>query len=176
MGFFKKIGSAIKKNVSFKNLVKIATPIMGAIPFVGGAVQNVAQGLQDSHEAKKQAQAQNNAQAEYNAEQLRLSTLAYAGEQVGAVANSAAQMFSKGVTEGAYAGTSTGFQNGLGTIGANVTDSTIKAWFLKHWKHILIGLSVVGAIYLLVKRNQSNQRVKRNVSSMYNRSFGKGKY
>lgn len=143
MGIFKKIGAAIKKNVSFKNLVKIATPIMGAIPFAGGAIQNISQGLQDAHEAKKQAKAQNNAQAEYDAEQLRLATLSYAGEQVGSVVNAGSQMFAKGITEGVYAGTSTGIKTGLGTVGADVADSTIKAWFIKHWKHLLIAAGVV---------------------------------
>ncbi|MBF4491043.1 hypothetical protein IR010_00710 [Flavobacterium sp. MR2016-29] len=148
MGFFKKIGTAIKKNVSFKNLVKIATPVMGAIPFVGGAVQNLSQGLQDAHELKKAGKAA-------DAEALKQATLSYAGEQVGAVANAGMQMFTQGVTEGAYAGASVGVQNGLGTIGASVADSTIKAWFKLHWKHILIGLSVIGAIYLLVKHNNN---------------------
>ncbi|SHL70519.1 hypothetical protein [Flavobacterium saccharophilum] len=161
MGFFKNIGKAIKKNVSFKNLVKVATPIMGAIPFVGGTVQNISEGLQASHEAKKQAQAQNNAQAAYDAEQLRLQTLQYAGQQVGAIANAGSQMFAKGITEGAYAGTSSGIKDGLGTVGAEVADSTIKAWFLKHWKHILIGLSIVGAIYLIKKHNDDKNPRRR---------------
>ncbi|WP_286968249.1 hypothetical protein [Flavobacterium sp. UBA4854] len=161
MGFFKSIGKAIKKNVSFKNLVKVATPIMGAIPIVGGAVQNISQNLQDSHEAKKAAQ---NAQNEYDrqvAEQLaqQKANEAYqiAGQTVGAVANSGGQIFAKAVTEGAYAGLGTGAQQGLGTVGAEVADSTIKAWFKKHWKHILIGLSVVGAIYLIRKHNSDKR-------------------
>lgn len=165
MGFFKNIGKAIKKNVSFKNLVKIATPIMGAIPFVGGTVQNISEGLQASHQAKKDAQ---NAQNEYdrqvaeaNAEALRQQTLAYAGQQVGAIAGAGASMFSKGITEGAYNGASAGVKAGLGTVGAEVADSTIKAWFTKHWKHILIGLSVIGAIYLIKKHNDSKNPRRR---------------
>ena len=158
MGFFKKIGKAIKKNVSFKNLVKIATPIMGAIPFVGGMAQNLSQGLQDTHQAKKDAKAQGDAQAQYDAQMQQQQVNAYAGQVVGAVANAGTQMFAKGITEGAYAGASTGFQNGLGTVGANVADSTIKAWFTKHWKHILIGLSVVGAIWLIKKQMDNNGR------------------
>lgn len=158
MGFFKNIGKAIKKNVSFKNLVKVATPIMGAIPFVGGAVQNTVQGLSAAHQAKKDAEAQNNAQAVYDAEQLRVQTLQYAGQQVGAIANAGASMFAKGITEGAYNGASTGVKDGLGTVGAEVADSTIKAWFQKHWKHILIALSVVGAIYLIKKQMDKNPR------------------
>ena len=165
MGFFKNIGKAIKKNVSFKNLVKVATPIMGAIPLVGGTLQNVSEGLQASHEAKKQAQAQNDAQAAYDAEQLKQQTLTYAGQQIGAVAGAGASMFAKGITEGAYNGASQGIKDGLGTVGAEVADSTISAWFKKHWKHILIGLSVVGALYLIKKhhddknpRNRARQR------------------
>ncbi|MBZ4040978.1 hypothetical protein [Flavobacterium hibisci] len=155
MGFFKKIGKAIKKNVSFKNLVKIATPIMGAIPLVGGTLQNVSEGLQASHQAKKDAQ---NAQNEYdkqvseaNAQQLQQQTLAYAGQNVGAIAGATAKMFTQGVTEGVYDGASAGVKAGLGTVGAQVADSTIKAWFKNHWKHILIGASVLGAIYLVKK-------------------------
>lgn len=162
MGFFKKIGKAIKKNVSFKNLVKVATPIMGAIPFAGGALQSISENAQASHEAKKQAK---NAQNEYDrqvAEQLaqQKANEAYqtAGQLVGSVANAGGQIFAKAVTEGTYAGLGTGVQQGLGTVGAEVADSTIKAWFKKHWKHILIGLSVVGAIYLIKKQMDKNPR------------------
>lgn len=165
MGFFKNIGKAIKKNVSFKNLVKIATPVMGAIPIVGGAVQSVSQNLQDAHEAKKAAK---NAQSEYDrqvAEQLaqQKANEAYltAGQTVGAVANAGGQIFAKAVTEGAYAGLGTGAQQGLGTVGAEIADSTISAWFKKHWKHILIGLSVIGAIYLIRKHNEDKYPRKR---------------
>lgn len=158
MGFFKKIGKAIKKNVSFKNLVKIATPVLGAVPFAGGILQNTAEGLSAAHEAKKQAKAQNDAQALADAENMRLQTMQYAGQNVGVVAGTAAGMFAKGVTEGAYAGSSQGFKDGLGTVGASVADSTIKAWFQKHWKHILIGLSVIGLIYLIYKQMNNNKR------------------
>ncbi|OXA95985.1 hypothetical protein B0A75_18135 [Flavobacterium oncorhynchi] len=165
MGFFKNIGKAIKKNVSFKNLVKIATPIMGAIPIVGGAVQNVSQKLQDAHQAKKDAQ---NAQNEYDrqvaeANALALQQQAYqtAGQTIGAGVNAGASMFAKGVTEGMYAGASTGVKEGLGTVGAEVADSTIKAWFKKHWKHILIGLSIIGAIYLIKKHNDDKNPRRR---------------
>lgn len=165
MGFFKKIGKAIKKNVSFKNLVKVATPIMGAIPFVGGTLQNVSEGLQASHQAKKDAE---NAQNEYDrqvaeakAEQLKQQTLAYAGQNVGAVVGASAGMFSKSIAEGAYDGASAGFKQGLGTVGAEVADSTIVAWFKKHWKHILLALAALGAIYLIRKNNQNNSGRKR---------------
>lgn len=162
MGFFKSIGKAIKKNVSFKNLVKVATPIMGAIPFVGGTVQNISEGLQAQHQAKKDAQ---NAQNEYDrqvaeqqAQLAQQQVYQSAGQAVGAVANAGGQIFAKAVTEGAYAGLGTGAQQGIGTVGAEIADSTITAWFKKHWKHILIGLSVIGVIYLINKHNNKNGR------------------
>lgn len=162
MGFFKNIGKAIKKNVSFKNLVKVATPVMGAIPFVGGTVQNISEGLQASHQAKKDAKAMKDEnarlQAEADAEAMRVQTLQYVGKSAGAVADAGLQMLSKGIVEGSYAGVSTGVKQGLGTVGAEVADSTIKAWFTKHWKHILIGLSIVGCIYLIKKQMDKNPR------------------
>ena len=165
MGFFKSIGKAIKKNVSFKNLVKVATPILGAVPFVGGTLQNVSEGLQASHQAKKDAQ---NAQNEYDrqvaeqqAQLLQQQAYQTAGQAVGAVANAGTNLFAKSITEGAYAGLSTGTQQGLGIVGAEVADSTIKAWFKKHWKHILIGLSVIGVIYLINKHNKPKRRATR---------------
>ncbi|MDN3673435.1 hypothetical protein QWY99_10260 [Flavobacterium branchiarum] len=165
MGFFKKIGKAIKKNVSFKNLVKVATPIMGAIPIAGGFIQNTVQGFSAAHEAKKDAE---NAQNEYDrqvaeakAESIKQQTLAYAGQNVGALVGSGAQIFAKGVTEGVYNGASTGVKQGLGTVGAEVADSALKAWFKKHWKHILIGLSAIGAIYLIKKHNDDKNPRRR---------------
>lgn len=159
MGFFKKIGKAIKKNVSFKNLVKVATPIMGAIPFVGGVAQNVSEGLQASHEAKKQAKRDNDAQALAAAELQQQQVLEYAGKNVGAIAGAGAQGFFKGVTEGAYDGASKGVKQGLGTVGAEVADSALKAWFTKHWKHLLIALGVVGG-FLFIRNSSNGSRKK----------------
>ncbi len=158
MGFFKKIGKAIKKNVSFKNLVKVATPVMGAIPFVGGTLQNVSEGLQASHEAKKQAQRDNDANALAAAEQQQQQIIAYAAKNAGAIANAGADMFGKAVVEGAYDGLSNGAKKGLGTASASIADEGIKAWFQKHWKHILIALSVVGVFYLIKKNMDKNPR------------------
>ena len=158
MGFFKKIGKAIKKNVSFKNLVKIATPVMGAIPFVGGQVQNISEGLQASHEAKKQAKRDNDAQALAMAEQQQQQILSYAGQSAGAVVGAGAQTFFQGVTEGAYNGTSKGVKQGLGTVGADIADSTLMAWLKKHWKHLLIGLGVIGGVLFIRSSSNNNNR------------------
>ncbi|NWL02387.1 hypothetical protein DM790_16315 [Flavobacterium collinsii] len=156
MGFFKKIGTAIKKNVSFKNLVKVATPIMGAIPFVGGAVQNISQNLQDAHEAKK---ANNAAQAEYNNQQA----LAVASQTAGAVANAGSQIFAKAVTTGINDGLSTGFVQGSGQVGATIVSSTIKVWFQRNWKIVLGAVAgLIALIWFLRRdRNNSGKRVAR---------------
>ena len=156
MGFFKKIGTAIKKNVSFKNLIKVATPIMGAIPFVGGTVQNISQNLQDAHEAKK---ANNAAQAEYNNQQA----LAVASQTAGAVANAGSQIFAKAVTTGINDGLSTGFVQGSGQVGATVVSSTIKVWFQRNWKIVLGAVAgLIALIWFLRRdRNNSGRRVAR---------------
>ncbi|KRD10499.1 hypothetical protein ASE21_12435 [Flavobacterium sp. Root901] len=170
MGFFKKIGKAIKKNVSFKNLVKIGTPLLGAVPFAGGALQSIAENGQAAHQAKKDAQAlkaqgdyQAAQDAEMRAQALQVQIGTVAGSALGAVVQSGGQMFAKGVTEGAYNGLSDGVKQGLGTAGAGVVDSTITAWFKLHWKHILIALTVVGAIWLIRKNmsGNNNKRVSR---------------
>ncbi|MBO9584663.1 MAG: hypothetical protein J7574_10945 [Flavobacterium sp.] len=159
MGFFKKIGTAIKKNVSFKNLVKVATPIMGAIPFVGGTVQNISQNLQDAHEAKK---ANKQAEEEYN-KQLALNS---ASNAVGAVANAGSQIFAKAITTGVNDGLSAGFVEGTGQVGATVVSSTIKVWFQRNWK-IVVGAvaGLIALIWLLRSdRNNSGKRVARKRS------------
>ncbi|WP_433763783.1 hypothetical protein [Flavobacterium ginsenosidimutans] len=159
MGFFKKIGTAIKKNVSFKNLVKVATPIMGAIPFVGGTVQNISQNLQDAHEAKK---ANKQAEEEYN-KQMALNT---AGQTVGAVANAGSQIFAKAVTTGINDGLSTGFVQGSGQVGATVVSSTIKVWFERNWKIVLGAVAGLVALIWFLRRdsNNSGKRVARKRS------------
>lgn len=159
MGFFKKIGTAIKKNVSFKNLVKVATPIMGAIPFVGGTVQNISQNLQDAHEAKK---ANKQAEEEYN-KQLALNS---ASQAVGAVANAGSQIFAKAVTTGINDGLSTGFVQGSGQVGATVVSSTIKVWFERNWKIVLGAVAGLIALIWFLRRdsNNSGRRVARKRS------------
>ena len=155
MGFFKKIGNAIKKNVSFKNLVKVATPIMGAIPIVGGAVQSISQNLQDSHEAKKANKA---AQAEYN-KQVALAT---ASQTVGAVANAGSNLFAKSVLEGVNDGLSSGVVQGAGVVGATVVNSTLKVWFQKNWKYVIGGaVGLIGLIWFLRRDRNNYSRAKK---------------
>lgn len=166
MGFFKKIGKAIKKNVSFKNLVKVATPLMGAIPIAGGLVQSISENAQAAHQAKKDAEAlkaqgdyQAAQDAEMRAQALQVQVASATSAGLGAVANAGSQMLAKGISEGAWAGTSTGVKQTLGNVGADIADNTITAWFKKHWKHILIGLTVIGAIYLIRKNSNRGPRL-----------------
>lgn len=161
MGFFKKIGSSIKKaskQVSFKNLVKVGTPLLGAIPLVGGGIQNTVQGLSDAHQMKKDAEAQNNAQMAYDAEVLKQQVYVNAGKAVGGVAGNYAGVFGNAVVNGAYDGLDQGFKKGLGEAGADVADFAIGAWFKKHW--IWLSCAVV-AIIGLVWYSKNNAKPKR---------------
>ncbi|UUF13243.1 MULTISPECIES: hypothetical protein [Flavobacterium] len=155
MGFFKKIGQAIKKNVSFKNVVKLATTAVGFVPGVGGVAQQVIGKVTDAVEAKKQAKRAEaegkQAEADYwNAQTKALEQ--NAGATVGAVAGSATGVFADAVLQGAYGGTSKSVKEGVANVGADMADMTITAWFKKHWKHILIGVGVIGVVILIKKQ------------------------
>jgi hypothetical protein len=166
MGFFKKIGQSIKKNVSFKNLVKVATTAVGFVPGVGGIAQTVIGKVTDAVEAKKlakQAEAQGKqAEADYWNAQTQALTQTTANT-VGAVAGAGANIFGKAVATGINDGLSAGVVAGSGQIGATVVSSTIKVWFERNWK-IVIG-AVAGLIALIWfirrDRNNSGKRVAR---------------
>ncbi|MBS7230651.1 hypothetical protein KHA90_06415 [Flavobacterium psychroterrae] len=159
MGFFKKIGQSIKKNVSFKNLVKVATTAVGFVPGVGGIAQQVIGKVTDAVEAKKlskEAEAQGKqAEADYwNAQTQALNQST--ANTVGAVAGAGANIFGKAVATGINDGLGTGFIEGSGQVGATVVSSTIKVWFQRNWK-IVIG-AVVGLIALIwfIRRDRNN--------------------
>lgn len=159
MGFFKKIGQSIKKNVSFKNLVKVATTAVGFVPGVGEIAQQVIGKVTDAVEAKKlakQAEAQGKqAEADYwNAQTQALNQST--ANTVGAVAGAGANIFGKAVVTGINDGLSAGVVNGSGQIGATVVSSTIKVWFQRNWK-IVVG-AVVGLIALIwfIRRDRNN--------------------
>lgn len=147
MGFFKKIGNFVKKatkQISFKNLVKIGTPLLGAIPLVGGQAQSIVSGLSEQHEAKKMEAQQ---QAEYDA--------AVQQQQ----ASAANQQFAKQnpnfgeIMIGAAGGALQGAGNVLapsqtvGQIGAKAVDSTLTEWLKKYWWKLALG--VVGVALLI---------------------------
>jgi hypothetical protein len=160
MGFFKNIGKSIKKNVSLKNVLKVATPLMGAIPFVGGYVQSTVQGLQDAHAAKKsEKEAQNEYERQLAQQQQQmaknqvnqnLSQMAYIASA------STGKVFGDAVMQGVNDGLSSGFVSGSGEVGATVVTSTLKVWFQRNWK--IVAGSVAGLIALIwfIRRDSGN--------------------
>lgn len=164
MGLFKKLGNAIKKGVkqiSLKNVVKIGTPLLSMVPVVGGLAQGVVSNLSASHEAKKQEQAAINAGNEQQAEyyrQLAEQQAQLAGAQVGQQAGGVLNAFTKGASNELIASTSQTAKSVAGNVGAEIADESIKAWFLKHWKHLLIGLGVIWGGFFLYKKSNNNKR------------------
>lgn len=168
MGLFKKLGNAIKKGVkqiSLKNVVKLGTPLLSAIPVVGGLAQSVVSNISASHEAKKQEEAAikagNEQQAEYY-RQLAEQQALLAGAQVGQQGGSVIKTFTKGATDELIAQTSASTKKVAGDIGAELTDQTIKSWFGLHWKHLLIGLGVIGGVLFFRKSGNNNKRKPQN--------------
>jgi len=166
MGFFKKIGQSIKKNVSFKNLVKVATTAVGFVPGVGGIAQQVIGKVTDAVEAKKmakQAEAEGKqAEADYwNAQTKALEQST--ANTAGAVAGAGANIFGKAVVGGINDGLSAGAVQGAGQLGATVVSSTIKVWFQRNWKIVLGAVAgLIALIWFLRRdRNNSGRRVAR---------------
>lgn len=166
MGFFKKIGQSIKKNVSFKNLVKVATTAVGFVPGFGGIAQQAIEKVTDSVEARKQqkrAEAEGK-QAEADAWNARAKQLEQdLANATGAIVNSGANMFGKAVVTGVNNGLSSGIIQGSGQIGATVVSSTIKVWFQRNWKIVLGAVAgLIALIWFLRRdRNNSGRRVAR---------------
>lgn len=135
MGFFKKIGNAIKKGVkqvSFKNLVK-----------VGGMLDptGLVSGMQNAHyeqKAAKKAEAEGKA---YEAELLR--------QQASQTANNAGSQFGQYVANKSIV--SDAVQAAIGGAGSQVVDLTAKSWFQKHWQKLVIALGAVVTIVLLMR-------------------------
>lgn len=150
MGFLKNIGNSIKKNVSLKNIVKIATPLMGAIPIVGGLAQSVTQGIVDKNAAKK-------AQKEYDAENLKQQAI----QAANVLSQSTAQNLSDAVYSGAMQGVSKSTQTATGKAGATVADLTIQEWFKQHWIVVTLGVSGFFTAIWLLTRNRNPQRARR---------------
>lgn len=160
MGFFKNIGKAIKKNVNLKGVLKIATPIAGMIPYVGGMAQNLLQGVQDKAAAKK---AEKEAQNEYDrqvAQQQQQMAQNQVNQNLGQMAyiasSSTMDVLGNAIVKGANDGLSNGFTKGSGEIGATVVTSTLKVWFQRNWK--IVAGSVAGLIALIwfIRRDSGN--------------------
>lgn len=159
MGFFKKIGQSIKKNVSFKNLVKVATTAVGFVPGVGGIAQTAIGKITDAVEAKKlakEAEAQGKqAEADYwNAQTKALEQST--AKTVGAVAGAGANIFGEAVVNGVNDGLSAGVVKASGQVGATVVSSTIKVWFERNWKIVVGAIAGLIALIWFLRRDRNN--------------------
>lgn len=153
MGFFKKIGGFVKKQVSFRNLVKTVKNFGSFIPVVGGVVSTVVGKLSDAHEAKvaereQTAQAEQ-AQTDYN----KAMQDAYAQGQSTVQAQETAKnvMVAKnpnigeiltGAAGGALAGAG-GVLAGssqAGQAGATLVDNTMSVWLKRNWLKLVGGI------------------------------------
>ncbi|OCB78821.1 hypothetical protein [Flavobacterium crassostreae] len=155
MGFFKKIGKSIKKNVSFKNFAKIATPALGVIPGFGGVLQSTAQNLQDQAQAKRDQRA-------YDAEILRQQNNHDINQVTKVVTSSAVEMLGGAVIDGAIDGMNQGTKKALSKGGSSLIDMSIKEWFSQHWKQLAIAILTLGIAIYFIRKNAKKQPVKRS--------------
>lgn len=141
MGFFKGIGRLIKKNVNFHTLVKVGGQALGSLPGIGGLAGGVISNLQDAHDAKKQ-------QRNDEADQYVQNASASAGRGLGTIGGK----FASQTLQKAYATAGDEVKDGLGKVGSEVANSTIKQWFKKHWKAVAgIGVGTVTVIVVCVR-------------------------
>jgi hypothetical protein len=148
MGFFKGIGKFIKKNVNIKTAIKGVGQAGSLIPGVGGVVAGTIGQLQDAHYAKKEQR-----QAEANA------LVEQAAQNLGSAGGTIAGQFASKTLQNAYANASDEVKAGLGKVGANVADHTIKEWFKKHWKLVVgLGLGIPLIIVAIVKFSRRGSR------------------
>jgi hypothetical protein len=147
---FKKIGKAIKKNVSFKNVVKGVAKFGSFIPVVGSVASTVVGSLSDRHEAKKaERQALQEAEA-MNAQAMAQMSNTEKTELVNsAVMTSHATGKSvKEILQGALGGALSGAGGVLAgdtnvvTATSNLADNTIMATLKKN------GLKYLGILIL----------------------------
>jgi hypothetical protein len=165
MGFFKKIGQAVKKGVkqiSLKNIVKLGTPLLSMIPIAGGLAQQVVEGASAAHEAKKQAKlAEQQGQVELaQAYEAQAQALAQqSGAVVGQQAGSVFKAFSKGASNELIAQTSQSAKEVAGNVGAEIADQSIKAWFKKHLTAIIVGaIALIGLAVVWFKKSKPKKK------------------
>jgi hypothetical protein len=162
MGFFKKLGSAVKKGVkqiSLKNVVKVGTPLLSMIPVVGGLAENLVSGMSAAHQKKKDAQAAAAAGKieEANALNVQADYLAtLSGAQVGQQVGSNFNAFTKGVTNETIAQTSKGFKDNTGLVGAEMVDNTIAQWLKLHWQIVALAVGGIVGLLFFFKRSGHN--------------------
>ena len=141
MSFFKGIGKLIKKNVNFHTLVKVAGQGLSFVPGVGGVAGGVISSLQEAHDAKR---ANNEAQTQ--------QALENASTQAGNAGGTIAGQFISKTMQKSYDSAGSEIKIGMGKIGSEIANSTIKQWFKKHWKAVAGGLAgLLLLIFLVVK-------------------------
>lgn len=169
MSFLKKIGKGIKtasKQISFKNLVKIASKfdpsgIVGGIQDAHIAKQEekkaLAQQKAAEMEYQKQLAANNTAEAErqrllaidaqekaeYNRQIQSVNTQAVGGK-IGVVAGSIGGNVSKIALQTATENINQDLKEGVAKAGANMANTTLNEWFKIHWWKVLLGVVAVG--------------------------------
>ncbi|WP_300976890.1 hypothetical protein [Flavobacterium sp.] len=170
MGFFKKIGNAVKKGlkqISLKNIVKIGTPLLGAIPLVGGVVQGAVQNISQAHEMKleaKRLEEEGKAQEALAMQQQAEFLAQQAGAQVGQQAGGQFKAFTKGAANEFKAQVSDGTNQVIGQAGATVVDLTISQWLKLHWLKIVLALGAIGGlIYYFKNKDQKKRPVRRQI-------------
>lgn len=158
MGFFSSIGSFIKKNVTFHNLVKVAGTVVSMIPVVGGVVSSVIGNMQDQHDAgvaqreadAQQAQAQSiptglPAGSPPPLSQMAVAATAKGGATIGDILSGAGA----GALIGA--GNVLGGTNKAGEAGATLADSTMVAWVKLHKQALLMGAAGLFGLFFLLR-------------------------
>lgn len=169
MGFFKKIGKAIKKvtkKISFKNIVKLGasldpTGIVGGIQASHEAKKEEKRALaeqkaaeleyqkqleaQNAAEAEKQRQIMEQAkqQAEYQRMVVATNTQAVGGK-VGLVAGSIAGQIGNSALQSGLQQIDQNLQTGLAQAGANIANQSMTEWLKMHWWKLVLGVVIVG--------------------------------
>jgi len=156
MGFFKKLGKGLKKNISFKNLVKVVGKAATFVPVVGDMAGGIIEGAQAAHYAKKE---QRQAEAE---------AAAMMNQQPKGIINT---MEAKNnptfmdILQGAGGGALTGAGQVLagsstaGTAGATLVDSTLSEWFKKNWMKVVVGAGALfGLIFFAIRSGNGRKR------------------
>ena len=177
MGFFKKIGSTIKKNVSFKNIVKVTSKFGSFIPIIGGPLSSVVGTLSDNHESKKFQRQQNEqqslAQADYDKAlqlaQSQGSTPSEAQKIASDVMVSRNPNIREVLTAGAGGaltsiGNVLGGSSTIGNTGATIVDSTISSWLKKNWLKMIgfiLGSTTIIFIFIKILGNKSTKYRRR---------------
>ena len=140
-----KVAKFLKKNISFKNAVKLAG---SAVPGIGGSV---IQGLQASHQAKKAARDEKAIEV---ANEMAYNAGSTAGNYAGTVAGNAWN----GAVKSALSKSSDAFDQTTGMVVAKVVDNTIKEWFKMHWIKLVVAVATLVTVWHLFIRKKKRSK------------------